>query len=165
MLRDQDSDAIRAELRWAGKRLAPVRDLDVLIARLRKAGDPDMSLPVLKEAERLRADAFESLLDTLSNPRFMKAILKAATWIESGRWLTRRKSAIRTARELPAQAQAAQELSRLWAEKPATSFASASRSCVTAWNSLRPCFQAFQRAKTARRCRTFSSSYRTCSAS
>jgi inorganic triphosphatase YgiF len=114
MLRDQDSDAVRAELRWAGKRLAPVRDLDVLIARLRKAGDPDMSLPVLKEAERLRADAFESLLDTLSNPRFMRAILKAATWIESGRWLTRRKSAIRTARELPAQAQAAQELSRRW---------------------------------------------------
>jgi len=114
MLRDRDSDAVRAELRWAGKKLAPVRDLDVLIARLRKADDPDGSLPVLAEAERLRALAFESLLKALSKRRFMRAILKAATWIESGRWLMRHKPAIRAARELPAQARAVQEFSRRW---------------------------------------------------
>ncbi|MFL5134513.1 MAG: CHAD domain-containing protein, partial [Microvirga sp.] len=61
MLQDRDSDAIRTELRWAGKKLAPARDLDVLIARLRKANDTDMSLPVLEEAERRRAEAIESL--------------------------------------------------------------------------------------------------------
>jgi triphosphatase len=114
MLRDRDSDAIRAELRWAGKRLAPVRDLDVLIARLRKADEKDMSLPVLAEAERLRGEAFASLLETLSKPRFMRTILKAATWIESGRWLKRPKPAIRAARELPARTRATQEFSRRW---------------------------------------------------
>jgi triphosphatase len=114
MLRDRDSDAIRTELRWAGKKLAPARDLDVLIARLRKANDTDMSLPVLEEAERRRAEAFESLLETLSKPRFMRTILKAATWVESGRWLKRRKPAIRVARELPAQTRAAREFSRRW---------------------------------------------------
>lgn len=114
MLRDRDSDAVRAELRWAGKKLAPARDLDVLIARLRKADDPVRSLPALAEAERQRALAFESLLETLSRRRFMRAILKAATWIESGRWRTRRKPAIRAARELPAQARAVQEFSRRW---------------------------------------------------
>jgi inorganic triphosphatase YgiF len=114
MLRDRDSDAIRAELRWAGKKLAPVRDLDVLIARLRKAADPDRSLPALEEAERLRASAFESLLGTLSKRRFMRAVLKAATWIESGRWLTRRKPAVQAARELAAQTRATQEFSRRW---------------------------------------------------
>jgi CHAD domain-containing protein len=114
MLRDRDSDAIRAELRWAGKRLATVRDLDVLIARLRKADEKDMSLPVLAEAERLRGEAIASLLETLSKPRFMRTILKTATWIESGRWLKRRKPAIRAARELPAQTRATQEFSRRW---------------------------------------------------
>ncbi|MFL5114889.1 MAG: CHAD domain-containing protein, partial [Microvirga sp.] len=60
MLQDRDSDAIRTELRWAGKKLAPARDLDVLIARLRKANDTAMSLPALAEAGRRRAEAFES---------------------------------------------------------------------------------------------------------
>jgi inorganic triphosphatase YgiF len=114
MLRDRDSDAIRTELRWAGKKLAPVRDLDVLIARLRKAEDRAMSQSALAEAERLRAEAFESLLKTLSKPRFMRAILKAAIWIEAGRWLERRKPTIRAARALPAQNRAAQEFSRRW---------------------------------------------------
>lgn len=114
MLRDRGSNAIKAELRWAGKKLAPVRDLDVLIARLRKSEDTDISLPVLEEAERLRAQAFESLLKTLSKPRFMRTILKAVTWIESGHWFTRRKPAIRAARDLPAQDRGIEEFSRRW---------------------------------------------------
>ncbi|EIM27694.1 CYTH and CHAD domain-containing protein [Microvirga lotononidis] len=114
MLRDRDSETMKAELRWAGKKLGLVRDLDVLIARLRKADDQDRGPQVLEEAVRLRTEAFESLLKTLSKPRFMRAVLKAATWIETGRWLTRRKPSVRAAREMPAQARAAEELARRW---------------------------------------------------
>ncbi|MBA1158608.1 CYTH and CHAD domain-containing protein [Microvirga mediterraneensis] len=114
MLRDRDSKAVRAEIRWAGKKLGLVRDLDVLIARLRKADDPDKGPQVLEEAERLRAEAFEKVLKILSKPRFMRAVLKAATWVESGRWLARRKPSIVAARDLPARALAAEEFSRRW---------------------------------------------------
>ncbi|MGO4525503.1 CHAD domain-containing protein [Microvirga sp. 2MCAF35] len=114
MLRDRDSEAVRAELRWAGKKLGLVRDLDVLIARLRKADDHDSGPQVLEEAVRLRAEAFERLLRTLSKPRFMRAVLKAATWIETGRWLTRRKPSVRAARDMPAQARATEEFARRW---------------------------------------------------
>ncbi|QRM30554.1 CYTH and CHAD domain-containing protein [Microvirga sp. VF16] len=114
MLQDRNSKAMKAELRWAGKKLGRVRDLDVLIARVRKVDDKNHGLPVLEEAERQRAEAFEGLLETLSKPRFMRAILKAATWIESGRWLTRRKPAILAARDLPAQDRGIEEFSRRW---------------------------------------------------
>ncbi|WP_162820319.1 CYTH and CHAD domain-containing protein [Microvirga calopogonii] len=114
MLRDRDSETVRTELRWAGRKLGLVRDLDVLVARLRKADDQDKGPQVLEETERLRAKTFERLMKTLSRPRFMRAILKAATWIESGRWLTRSKPSARAARELPARALAAEELSLRW---------------------------------------------------
>ena len=59
MLRDRDSKAVRAEIRWAGKKLGLVRDLDVLIARLRKVDHLGKGPQVLEEAERLRAENAE----------------------------------------------------------------------------------------------------------
>ena len=114
MLSDRESDAVRAELRWASRKLGEARDFDVLIGRLRKSGNGKADKPDLRKAERRRAEAYDALLETLSRPRFMRAVLDAAIWVESGRWLALRRPARQAARQLPAETQAARELSRRW---------------------------------------------------
>lgn len=114
MLSDKESDAVRDELRWASKKLGKARDLDVLIGRLRKSGNGKAGKPGLKKVERHRAEAYDALLETLTKPRFMRAILDAAIWVEDGRWLARRRPTQQAARQLPAETQAVRELSRRW---------------------------------------------------
>lgn len=114
MLSDKESNAVRAELRWASKKLGAARDLDVLIGQLRKSEDGKTDKSDLEKAERRRAEAYDALLKTLSKPRFMRTVLNAAIWIESGQWLSRPKPARQAARQLPAETQAVRELSRRW---------------------------------------------------
>lgn len=115
MLAHPESGAVKAELRWAGKQLGPARDLDVLLEALREpdGGGTDVSQRI-EEAERRRAEAYEALLETLSTPRFMRAILNTAIWIEAGEWLTQDEPEARAARERPHGDHAAAELSRRW---------------------------------------------------
>jgi CHAD domain-containing protein len=114
MLKDRESKAIRADLRWAGKQLGPARDLDVLLSNLRHPADLGVHVIQLREAERQRAKAYDALLKTLSSPRFMRTILQAAAWIETGRWLTRGKQATRAVRQRPIEDHAIEELTRRW---------------------------------------------------
>jgi CHAD domain-containing protein len=111
LLGDDESRAIRAELRWINHSLGPVRDLDVLLGRLREAADQD---PSVQAAERRREEAFAELIARMDEPRFRRASLAAAGWIEAGRWLRARSAPLRAGRDQPIEERAADELSRRW---------------------------------------------------
>lgn len=114
ILPDRESRDVKARLRWAGKQLGPARDLDVLISSVRKPADLGAHAAELRKAEKKRAKAYDILLKTLSSPRFMRTVLQAAAWIESGRWLTRGRRDLRALRERPLRGYAPEGLSRRW---------------------------------------------------
>ncbi len=114
MLRGRESKAVRADLRWAGQQLGSARDLDVLIGSLHRPADVGTHAASLRKAERQRTKAYDKLLETLSSPRYPRAILRTAAWIETGRWLTRDKRGTQAARQRPIADHATEELTRRW---------------------------------------------------
>jgi CHAD domain-containing protein len=87
------TDSLRAELAWLGGALGPVRDLDVLLERLREEIadlEPDernaaARIPALLEEER--ASARETMLAGMSTPRYAELLtrLEAAAVAPRGR--------------------------------------------------------------------------------
>ncbi|MBZ6076547.1 CYTH and CHAD domain-containing protein [Microvirga puerhi] len=110
---DRESKAVRKRLRWIGRKLGHVRDMDVYVHTLRETG-PDLDREALNEAERERAKAYEALLKTLEKRRFMRSVLWLAAWIEAGQWHFRRKQRVQEARAIPATDRASTELQRRW---------------------------------------------------
>jgi inorganic triphosphatase YgiF len=106
---DDESRAVREDLRWMNHSLGPIRDLDVLIARLQGTPDHQRSL---QAAERQRQEAFDQLLVRLDEPRFRCGTLAAAAWIETGRWLTLEKPDLPGNRNEPIERRAARELAK-----------------------------------------------------
>ena len=111
LLSDDESRSVRAELRWMNHSLGPVRDLDVLVARLRETPDHEQSLAA---AERRRQEAYEQLLARMDEPRFRRGMLAAAAWIEAGRWLAAPDPALRERRGEPVERRAEKELAKRW---------------------------------------------------
>ena len=67
------AESLRVELKWLGASLGAVRDLDVLLARLRHEGE-DLSphlFALFKELERRRGEARAELLADLAGPRYV----------------------------------------------------------------------------------------------
>jgi triphosphatase len=115
LLADEESIAIRAELRWMNHALGPVRDLDVLVRRMREGPQSERARghrKALAAAERRRKEAYEHVLGLLEEVRFRRAILSAAAWIESGSWLFVDAAEQREARDRPIAERAAAELGR-----------------------------------------------------
>lgn len=113
MLTDRESKAAINELRWIGRKLGRVRDIDVYIQTLHDRG-LDLDRAALAEAHQRRVHAYDSLVRTFDKPRFMKAILLLAAWIEAGRWLSRKKARSVKARADSAEDRAGSELGRRW---------------------------------------------------
>jgi CHAD domain-containing protein len=70
------TQSLRDELKWVGRSLGAVRDLDVLLKRLRDEGadlEPDLE-PLLKELERRRDEARRVLLDDLNSDRYVQLL-------------------------------------------------------------------------------------------
>ncbi|WP_243374226.1 CYTH and CHAD domain-containing protein [Microvirga solisilvae] len=114
MLLDRESRNVKDRLRWAGRQLGPARDLDVLIGSVHKPADVGAHAAELRRAEKKRAKAYDTLLNTLSSPRFMRTILRTAAWIEAGRWRTRDKRGVSQMRERLIRDYAPGELARRW---------------------------------------------------
>ena len=72
-LLDRDwAESLRVELKWLGGSLGAVRDLDVLLERLRREGE-DLSSglgALFEELERRRDEARAALLEDLRSPRY-----------------------------------------------------------------------------------------------
>jgi CHAD domain-containing protein len=75
-------DALRAELDWLGSSFGPLRDLDVLLADLRKEVDAD-ALPVLKLLEGARRRARKRAVATLESERYVKLLDRLAAAVDA----------------------------------------------------------------------------------
>jgi len=113
LLDDRESQAAMKDLRWIGKRLGRVRDIDVYADTLRASAHPP-DRDALEKAEKERRRAYEALLEALEKPRFRGAILRLAAWVEAGRWRTRRKAYMREARAVAVSDRARKELKQRW---------------------------------------------------
>ncbi|MCG7392079.1 CHAD domain-containing protein [Microvirga sp. ACRRW] len=107
LLTDPESAGMKSDLRWAGQAMGKVRDLDVLLERIRSS-KPEYDKSQANRVERIRGEAHRDLLEILNSRRFMETILKAAAWIEAGTWT----AADARARKQPVLDFATSELSR-----------------------------------------------------
>ncbi|KAB0267614.1 CHAD domain-containing protein [Microvirga brassicacearum] len=114
MLAGSETRGIRKELRRAAKLLAEARDLDVLHQRLHENGTLESSQAALDEVEEQRNRAYATLAQNLDKPRFKKALLRAAIWIEAGTWLTDASARTVRARDRPVEKLARRALARRW---------------------------------------------------
>ena len=111
ILPDDESRAVREDLQWMNHSTGAVRDLDVLIARLREAPDHEQPLAAV---ERRREESCDQLLATLDEVRFRRGTLAAAAWIETGRWLTLDGPDLHEKRNEAVEERAARELTKRW---------------------------------------------------
>src|SRR5215212_10058310 len=109
LVSDEESRAIRAELRWMNHSTGEVRDHDVLMARMRDAPGHE---PALAAAEARREELYDGLLARLDEPRFRRGLLATAAWIETGRWLTLDDPELAAKRNEPVEERAARELAK-----------------------------------------------------
>jgi CHAD domain-containing protein len=81
--------ALEDELRWLGEKLGAVRDLDVLVARLRAesedldAGDRSAARTLLRTLERRRTSARTSLLKALDSDRYFTLLDSSSAQIDA----------------------------------------------------------------------------------
>jgi inorganic triphosphatase YgiF len=95
LLRCEQTEAIRQDLKWLAGKLGPVRDLDVFLStkvkRLGAADPPIAGLPdLVAELDYRRAVAAEAAKAAIASSRYRLLIFNALEWIEDGVWLKRR---------------------------------------------------------------------------
>jgi CHAD domain-containing protein len=73
--------SLRAELKWLGGELAPLRDLDVLLAHLREDGDRDFT-PVVKALTAERRSARARVTKALTSERYFALLDELATAVD-----------------------------------------------------------------------------------
>jgi len=89
LIGEQEAGVVRDELKWLGRQLGPVRDLDVLLARLRREvaelDGPD-AVPAGKIVTLLEEDrkgAHAELLGTLESPRYADVLAALEQLVEA----------------------------------------------------------------------------------
>lgn len=92
MLRSEQTESIRKDLKWLAGKLGAVRDLDVfLTTRLKRleASDPPITGlgDLVAELEYRRAVAAEATKVAIASARYRLLILNMLEWIEDGAWL------------------------------------------------------------------------------
>ena len=95
LLRCQQTETIKQDLKWLAGKLGPVRDLDVFLStkvkRLAAADPPIAGLTdLVGELEYRRAVAAEAAKAAIASSRYRFLIFNALEWIEDGIWLKRR---------------------------------------------------------------------------
>jgi CHAD domain-containing protein len=88
-----ETERLKVELRWLTGRLAAARDLDVMLARLkrgRSAGDAHRA-DLLRTLTQKRKAAFETARKAVASPRFGKLLRAIRRWIDEGDWRARDK--------------------------------------------------------------------------
>ena len=87
MVNGDDQERISAQLKWLHAHLGIVRDLDVAVERLRKAGGRPAEMKVWK---RERAACQRHLTRALRSQRYRRLARDISAWIEKGSWSTKR---------------------------------------------------------------------------
>jgi triphosphatase len=110
-------DKIKSELEWITDELGSARDLDVFQAEvLHSLGDVIPQESGLAEArqefQQRREQAYNDAKRAIKSPRFARALLDTAEWIEVGPWTASKDPLLRLQRECPIKAHATAELAR-----------------------------------------------------
>ena len=119
LLRDSQSAAVKAELRWLAAELAPVRELDVLMRQVvrpvakRRAGRDGMAALRRRFAQRREA-ALARARAAVTSKRFRALTLEAAAWLETGEWTQPQDDRGRDRGALPMERLAREQLTRRW---------------------------------------------------
>ena len=119
LLRDPQTEAIKAELKWLTTELGPARELDVLVKRVVAPvqvshahwdGLPSVSHALAQKREAALARA----QDAVTSPRFRALTLEAAAWLEAGDWTAARDDLVRDRGKLAIAIFACGQLTRRW---------------------------------------------------
>jgi triphosphatase len=94
LLGDDQTERIKAELKWLTGQLAPARDLDVYVRNeiepLRRAGPAKRGMKELSVKFSTERDAaFDKAKDAVESPRYRFLLLEALRWLEDGDWVKR----------------------------------------------------------------------------
>jgi inorganic triphosphatase YgiF len=119
LLRDSQTAAIKAELKWLAGELGPARELEVLVNRVvapmkrqrrRWGGMPSLSHEI---AER-RDAALKRAQDAVRSARFRALTLDVAAWLQAGQWTNPPDDLVRDRGDLPIAVFAAEQLTGRW---------------------------------------------------
>jgi triphosphatase len=119
IVRDPQTAAINAELKWLAGELGRARELDVLVQRVvapvkrqrrRWRGMPSLSHEI---AERREA-ALKRAKDAVQSSRFRSLTLDLAAWLETGQWTNPQDDLVRDRGDLPIAGYAAEQLTQRW---------------------------------------------------
>jgi CHAD domain-containing protein len=124
VVRDQQTQSIKNELKWITSEFGPAREMDVLWARadatskethaLVAEGELD-GLPALEdELANKRQRAFRRARAAVGSARFRLLLIDLAAWIEVGEWLSADDPLQRLGRETSIERFATAELDRRW---------------------------------------------------
>lgn len=101
LLRDPESEAIKAELKWLTEQLGPARDFDVFVREsVAPLQDAAAEVTVLREEmEQKRDDGFSRARSAVDSERYRKLVLNTVFWLASGAWSTNQDDLARALRE------------------------------------------------------------------
>jgi inorganic triphosphatase YgiF len=114
---DNESERIKAELRWITAELGPARDLDVFISevltplRSQNPREPGLA-DICRNFERRRARAYKDAAEAIWSARFRMLCLDVGEWVETGSWTRNDDELLRLRREQPITVLACEELAR-----------------------------------------------------
>src|SRR5262245_24782991 len=120
LLNDDQTPAIKAELKWLAGELTLAREFEVFTERVivpikqrrGKIGNGVSSF--CKEVEKKHRVALAKAKDAVASARFRALVFEAAVWLESGRWTNPADDLVRSRGEVPIEVFAAEQLRRRW---------------------------------------------------
>lgn len=119
LLRDPQTAAIKAELKWLAAELGPARELEVLVNRVvapvRKRRRRWRGMPSLSQEITERRDAaLKRAQDAVESARFRMLTLEVGAWLQGGQWTAPHDDLVRDQGDLPIGDFAAEQLARRW---------------------------------------------------
>jgi inorganic triphosphatase YgiF len=117
LLRDEETAAIKTELKWLTGELGPARELEVLVKRVvsptkkRRARWPGLS-SFSNELAQKRKAALARAQNAVQSSRYRALTLNIAAWLEAGQWRTPADDLVRDRGDLAIAVFAAAELAR-----------------------------------------------------
>jgi triphosphatase len=119
LLRDNQSEAIKTELKWLTDELGPARELEVLLDRvvtpMKRRGRRWRGMPSLSQelAERRNA-AVARAQDSVRSARFRALTLDIAAWLQAGLWIDSRDDRVADQGDVTIEMFASEQLTRRW---------------------------------------------------
>jgi inorganic triphosphatase YgiF len=113
------TQAVKRELKWLTRELAPARELEVLVKRViapakqRRIKGRGLAR-IAQDIGRQHAQALERAQDAIGSGRFRRLLIELAAWLETGQWLKPQDAVASGRGAAPLAEFASAELARRW---------------------------------------------------